>query len=402
MKFEYTLPEKAQLKGPNFIREVFERGAKIPGFISFGIGNPASEAIPVEAIQQAFDEVVHTNPIEILQYGPMMGDDRLREQTVERLVTVRHMPREGQQLLLSIGAGQDLGLVPRTICNPGDEVYMDTYTFTSAIGAVKNMGAVPVAVEGDNQGMGPDALRAAIRRGQGKGRYIYLIPNFQNPTGITMPLARRKAIYEVAAEYGLFIYEDDPYGEIRFTDEIIPTFKSFDVDNRVIYAGSYSKTLSAGLRVGYLYGPQEVIEAIQRIKNSSDGQMPLVTQRVVSHLLDHIDYDKQIEHVSSIYKAKADLMMNTFKTYGSEAVKFVEPTGGMFIWMTMPEGIDCDDFFERCMEHKVGIVKGAAFATDGRLTCQDFRLSFTFPSKEEIEAGMKIVGQLAKEAVEAL
>lgn len=402
MKFEYTLPEKAQLKGPNFIREVFERGAKIPGFISFGIGNPASEAIPVEAIQQAFDEVVHTNPIEILQYGPMMGDDRLREQTVERLVTVRHMPREGQQLLLSIGAGQDLGLVPRTICNPGDEVYMDTYTFTSAIGAVKNMGAVPVAVEGDNQGMDPDALRAAIRRGQGKGRYIYLIPNFQNPTGITMPLARRKAIYEVAAEYGLFIYEDDPYGEIRFTDEIIPTFKSFDVDNRVIYAGSYSKTLSAGLRVGYLYGPQEVIEAIQRIKNSSDGQMPLVTQRVVSHLLDHIDYDKQIENVSSIYKAKADLMMNTFKTYGSEAVKFVEPTGGMFIWMTMPEGIDCDDFFERCMEHKVGIVKGAAFATDGRLTCQDFRLSFTFPSKEEIEAGMKIVGQLAKEAVEAL
>lgn len=402
MKFEYTLPEKAQLKGPNFIREVFERGAKIPGFISFGIGNPASEAIPVEAIQQAFDEVVHTNPIEILQYGPMMGDDRLREQTVERLVTVRHMPREGQQLLLSIGAGQDLGLVPRTICNPGDEVYMDTYTFTSAIGAVKNMGAVPVAVEGDNQGMDTDALREAIRRGQGKGRYIYLIPNFQNPTGITMPLARRKAIYEVAAEYGLFIYEDDPYGEIRFTDEIIPTFKSFDVDNRVIYAGSYSKTLSAGLRVGYLYGPQEVIEAIQRIKNSSDGQMPLVTQRVVSHLLDHIDYDKQIEHVSSIYKAKADLMMNTFKTYGSEAVKFVEPTGGMFIWMTMPEGIDCDDFFERCMEHKVGIVKGAAFATDGRLTCQDFRLSFTFPSKEQIEAGMKIVGQLAKEAVEAL
>lgn len=402
MKFEYTLPEKAQLKGPNFIREVFERGAKIPGFISFGIGNPASEAIPVEAIQQAFDEVVHTNPIEILQYGPMMGDDRLREQTVERLVTVRHMPREGQQLLLSIGAGQDLGLVPRTICNPGDEVYMDTYTFTSAIGAVKNMGAVPVAVEGDNQGMDPDALRAAIKRGQGKGRYIYLIPNFQNPTGITMPLARRKAIYDVAAEYGLFIYEDDPYGEIRFTDEIIPTFKSFDVDNRVIYAGSYSKTLSAGLRVGYLYGPQEVIEAIQRIKNSSDGQMPLVTQRVVSHLLDHIDYDKQIERVSSIYKAKANLMMNTFKTYGSEAVKFVEPTGGMFIWMSMPEGIDCDDFFERCMEHKVGIVKGAAFATDGRLTCQDFRLSFTFPSKEQIEAGMKIVGQLAKEAVEVL
>ncbi|WP_298704311.1 PLP-dependent aminotransferase family protein [uncultured Veillonella sp.] len=399
MKFEYTLPEKAQLKGPNFIREVFERGAKIPGFISFGIGNPASEAIPVEAIQKAFDEVVHTNPIEILQYGPMMGDDRLREQTVERLVTVRHMPKEGQQLLLSIGAGQDLGLVPRTICNPGDEVYMDTYTFTSAIGAVKNMGAIPVAVEGDEAGMDPDALRRAIKRGGGKGRYIYLIPNFQNPTGVTMPLSRRKEIYAVAAEYGLFIYEDDPYGEICFTDEIVPTFKSFDEDNRVIYAGSYSKTLSAGLRVGYLYGPQEVIEAIQRIKNSSDGQMPLVTQRVVSHLLDHIDYDAQIQQVSRIYKEKADLMMQTFRTHGSSEVKFIEPTGGMFIWMTMPEQVDCDSFFELCMDHKVGIVKGAAFATDGRTTCQDFRLSFTFPSKEQIETGMKIVGQLSKECI---
>lgn len=394
MSFTFQIPDRAVMKGPNFIRKVFERGAGIPGFISFGIGNPASEAIPVEAIQEAFDHVVHTNPIEILLYGPMAGDARLAEQTVERLVKVRHMPTEGQQILISIGAGQDLGLVPRTLCEPGDEVFMDAYSFTSGINAVRNVGAKAVGIAMDDFGMIPEALEEQAKKG--KGKYIYLIPNFQNPTGITMPLERRKAIYAIAAKYNLFIYEDDPYGEIRFTDNIVPTFKEMDTDNRVIYAGSYSKTLSAGLRVGFLYGPKQAIDAIQALKNNQDGQMPLVTQRVVSRLLDVIDYDAQIKHVSTVYKEKADLMMQTLRAHGSDKVHFVEPTGGMFLWLTMPDGVDCDAFFEACMEHKVGIVPGAAFAADGVPAGQSFRFSFTFPSKEQIVAGMTIVGQLTK------
>lgn len=397
MSFTFQIPEKAMLKGPNFIRKVFERGAGIPGFISFGIGNPASEAIPVKAIQEAFDYVVNNNPIELLQYGPMAGDAKLAQQTVDRLITVRHMPSEGQQLLISIGAGQDLGLVPRTLCEAGDEVYMDAYTFTNGITAVRNVGAKAIGIPMDDKGMIPEAL--AERAKSGKGRYIYLIPNFQNPTGITMPLERRKEIYAVAAKYNLFIYEDDPYGEIRFTDYSVPTFKEMDTDNRVIYAGSYSKTLSAGLRVGFLYGPKQAIEAIQALKNNSDGQMPLVTQRVVSRLLDVLDYDAQIQHVAKVYKEKADLMMATFREHGSDKVHFVEPTGGMFLWMTMPEGVDCDAFFEACMEHKVGIVPGAAFAADGVPAGQSFRFSFTYPSKEDIVKGMTIVGQLTKEFV---
>lgn len=394
MSFTFQIPDRAVMKGPNFIRKVFERGAGIPGFISFGIGNPASEAIPVEQIQEAFDHVVHTNPIEILQYGPMAGDAHLAEQTVERLVKVRHMPTKGQQILISIGAGQDLGLVPRTLCEPGDEVFMDAYSFTSGINAVRNVGAEAVGIAMDDFGMIPEALEEAAKKG--KGKYIYLIPNFQNPTGITMPLERRKAIYAIAAKYNLFIYEDDPYGEIRFTDTIVPTFKEMDTDNRVIYAGSYSKTLSAGLRVGFLYGPKQAIDAIQALKNNQDGQMPLVTQRVISRLLDVIDYDTQIKKVSTVYKEKADLMMATLRAHGSDKVHFVEPTGGMFLWLTMPDGVDCDAFFEACMEHKVGIVPGAAFAADGVPAGQSFRFSFTFPSKEQIVQGMSIVGELTK------
>lgn len=394
----FKLPNKSTSEGPNVIREVFERGAGITGFISFGIGNPASEAIPVEIIQHIFNEVVNSNPIELLQYGPMNGDQHLREQTVEHLLTKRNMPKEGQEILLSTGSGQCLGLVPRTICSDGDEVYMDAYTFTSGINAVHNAGAVPVGIEMDDDGMIPAALEAAAK--SGKGRYIYLIPNFQNPTGLTMPLERRKAIYEVACKYDLFIYEDDPYGEIRFTDEAVPTFKSMDKENRVLYVGSYSKTVAAGLRVGFLYGPAHLIEAIQGVKNNSDGQMPLVTQRVVSRMLDTIDYDEQLKNVSRIYKEKCQLMLDTFDKFGTAEVKLTRPSGGMFIWMTMPDRVDSNAFFEACMEKKVGIIKSSAFATPGTPEGKSFRLNYTFPTKEDIAAGMEIVGKLAKKFCE--
>ena len=391
----FALPERSISKGPNFIRDVFERGAGIPGFISFGIGNPAGEVVPVEEIQAAFDYIVHTNPLEILQYGPMQGDGKLAEQTLQRLVEVHHMPTEYQQLLLSIGAGQDLGLVPRTVCDAGDEVYMDAYTFTSAINAVRSVGAKAVGIPTDGDGMIPEALEEAAK--SGKGKYIYLIPNFQNPTGITMPLERRKAIYEIAKAYDLFIYEDDPYGEIRFAGERVSTFKEMDTDNRVLYAGSYSKTISAGLRVGFLYGPSEVIQAIQVMKNNCDGQMPLVTQRVVSHLLEHIDYDEQIQKVCQVYQEKCRVMLDTFREYGSSKVHLTEPTGGMFVWMTLPDYVDCDAFFEEAITRKVGIVKSGAFAADGVPYGQHFRLSYTVPSIDDIRKGMQIIGELTRE-----
>ena len=391
----FKLPERSISKGPNFIRDVFERGAGIPGFISFGIGNPAGEVVPVEEIQEAFDYIVHTNPLEILQYGPMQGDAKLAEQTLHRLVHVHHMPTENQQLLLSIGAGQDLGLVPRTVCDVGDEVYMDAYTFTSAINAVRSVGAKAVGIPTDGDGMIPEALKEAAK--SGKGKYIYLIPNFQNPTGITMPLERRKAIYEIARAYDLFIYEDDPYGEIRFAGERVPTFKEMDTDNRVLYAGSYSKTISAGLRVGFLYGPSEVIQAIQVMKNNCDGQMPLVTQRVVSHLLEYIDYDEQIQKVCKVYQEKCRVMLDAFREYGSSQVHLTEPTGGMFVWMTLPDHVDCDAFFEEAIARKVGIVKSGAFAADGVQYGQHFRLSYTVPSIDDIRKGMQIIGELTRE-----
>ena len=180
--------------------------------------------------------------------------------------------------------------MPITVLEPGDEVYMDEFTFTSAINSVRNMGGKALGIKTDEYGMIPSELEKAAQ--SGKGKYIYLIPNFQNPTGITMPLERRKEIYAIASKYDLFIYED--------------------TENRVLYAGSYSKTLSAGLRVGFLFGPAKVIEAIQALKNNTAGQMPLVTQKVVAKVLDTIDYDAHLENVRKVYKTKCDALLNAW------------------------------------------------------------------------------------------
>ena len=166
----FSLPERVTLKGPNFIREVFERGVGVEGFISFGIGNPAPEAIPVEVIEKAFDEVVHSNPMSLLQYGPMQGDARLAELTLKRLVKTHKMNPEGQGLIISNGAGQLLGLVPITVLEPGDEVYMDEFTFTSAINSVRNMGGKALGIKTDEHGMIPSELEKAAQ--SGKGKYI--------------------------------------------------------------------------------------------------------------------------------------------------------------------------------------------------------------------------------------
>jgi len=210
-------------------------------------------------------------------------------------------------------------------------------------------------------------------------------------------LERRKEIYAIASKYDLFIYEDDPYGEIRFAGEYIPTFKSFDTENRVLYAGSYSKTLSAGLRVGFLFGPAKVIEAIQALKNNTAGQMPLVTQKVVANVLDSIDYDEHLDNVRKVYKMKCDALLNAFDKYASSKVHLTKPTGGMFAWMTMPAEVNCDDFFEACMDRNVGIIKCGAFAADGAGEGHAFRLSYTVPTVEEITKGMEILGALTKE-----
>ena len=265
----YQFPQKVSENRLSLIRETTDRGRAVPGFISFAMGNPAAETIPVDLISQSAAEVLCEDPMSILQYGPATGDPKLLSWIKNRLVRFKCAPAKGNKVMLLTGSGKGLALVPRTLCTEGDTAFCDAFSYPNSFNCMRNAGVVPVGIPADEAGMIPDLLEEKAR--QTPGRYLYLIPNFQNPTGRTMPLERRKEIYRIAQKYDLIIYEDDPYGEIRFRGEEIPSIKSLDTDGRVLYAGSFSKTLSAGLRVGFLYGPDALIDKLISVKDA-DGQ----------------------------------------------------------------------------------------------------------------------------------
>lgn len=393
---EYCFPEKVREEKKSLIREVAERGSKIPGFVSLALGNPASECIPVDILKQAAEEVFTDDPMSVLQYGPLSGCEKLREWIKNDVVSRKGGVEEGNTVLMLTGSGKALGYVSRTLCGEGDEVFVDEFSYPNAINSMKYVGANVVGIPMDDKGMIPEALEEAAK--SGKGTWIYLIPNFQNPTGLTMPLERRKEIYEVARKYNLVIYEDDPYGDIQFDGEPIPVMKSFDIDGRVLYAGSFSKTLSAGLRVGYLYGDQRLINKIASVKNA-DGQDPIYNQKIVARALELIDFPAHIKMIREAYGRKCHQMIDCLKKYCSDKVEILVPQGGMFIWVTIPEDVDAEAFNDAVINAGVGVVKSAAFATT-KNKGHAFRLNFSAQTEKSIEEGTQIFGEISKKFID--
>ena len=394
---EIRFSERTKNSIPSLIREVGIRGAKIPGFISFALGNPCSEAIPQDKIRQLADQVLTEEPMKVLQYGAAKGNPDFSAQIVEKLTKEMGFAEAENDILIVSGSQQGLDMMPRVLCNDGEGVYVDEFVFTGALNAMKNMGAVPIGIPMDENGMIPEELEKAAKTG--KGRYIYLIPNFHNPTGITMPTGRRKEIYDIARRYGLIIYEDNPYGRLRYHGEEQECFKHMDTENIVLYAGSFSKTLSAGLRVGFLYGPKALIQKLTAIKGSMDAQSPMLNQLIVSNFLKKYDYSEHIAAITKLYQKKYDTMLKGLKEYCSDKCEITVPDGGMFVWITLPDDVDCDAVYEAAMNRGLGIVRSLAFAADPDNPGKSFRLNFSYPSVEEIQKGTKLLGEVLSKFV---
>lgn len=390
----YRVPERLNRNTRNLILEVAEKGRSIPGFISLAMGNPAEEAIPIDLIRTCVEEVMAEDPVGLLQYGPMSGDASLMEWVKKRLVQDKGCAPEGNRVILLSGSGKGLSLIARTLCQEGDEAYCDAFCFMNATANMRNVGAAAVGIPGDDQGMIPEALEERAR--SGKGKYIYLIPNFHNPMCITIPLQRRKDLYTVACKYDLVIYEDDPYGDIRFAGEPVPTFKSLDTDNRVVYAGSFSKTLSAGLRAGYLYAPEGLAGHLAAVK-TADGQEPLLNQRVISRCLKKLDFNSYLASISRIYGRKCTLMADTLRRCCSSRCRILVPEGGLFIWVELPEDADMEAVNEAAIAAGVGVVPSAAFAVDESRPGHAFRLNFSALPDEKIVRGAEIFGGVTRQ-----
>ena len=384
---QYSYSDRIQGVKPSAIREILKYAATHPGVIALSTGSPANEAVPVEEIHAISERIFKEMPMAGLQYSMTEGYPALRESTRKRLKEAFGIGRDFDDLIITTGGQQGLSLAPNVLCNPGDTVIVEAPTFVSGINAMRIHGAHVVGIEMDDEGMDLEKLKKAIAT-EPNVKMLYLIPTFQNPSGKTMSLARRKAIYELCVRNNIVILEDNPYGELRFRGEDIPTFKSMDDEGIVIYNGSYSKVLSAGMRIGFVMAEKELLQRLTIAKQFSDCHTNIFFQIVTDMWLRTADVDAHIKKIQAIYRDRCDYMLDLLEKHIDKRVTWTHPDGGLFLWCTLPEGCDSQELSEIALEKGVAFVPGRDFMVDSNAPCRAFRLNFSTPSYENMEKGI--------------
>ena len=304
---------------------------------------------------------------------------------------------ETEDLIITSGAQQVMELACKSLCDPGDTLIAEAPSFIGSLNAFKSYNVDLVGVPLDDDGMDPAQLEAVLKA-KPNTKLIYLIPNFQNPTGKTTTAQRRREIYDLAQKYDVMILEDDPYGDLRFAGKDEPRIKTMDTDGRVIYAGSFSKVLAPGIRVGYAIAPKAVIQKMVVCKQVSDVQSNNFGQMLAYRFMSEVDFDAHLQRLRGIYKQKAERMMRGIEAHFSKAVDYTRPEGGLFLWCTLPEGSDMMGFCKRAVaEDKIAVVPGSAFMVSEDDVTYSFRMNYSTPTDEAIDRGTEILGRLTKE-----
>jgi len=357
-----------------------------PEMISFGGGMPNPESFPVNEILQILNERFPTKGKNMLQYGPINGTESLRNAISEMLLKREGIKISPNNIILTSGSQQGLYMLGKLLADRGDYVITEAPTYVDAIVSFRASGIRMIGVEMDSAGMKTEKLRETLKR-YPRPRFIYVIPNFQNPTGITMSLERRKEILEIVEEKGIALIEDDPYGNLRFCGRKIPPIKSLDESGDTIYLGTFSKILSPGLRLGYIAGPDDVIEKLLLEKEAIDIGSSTLSQFIAEEYISRGYLEKHIPKIIKLYKHKRDLMIESFESYFPDNVQFTRPEGGMFIWVTK-KGTNTDKMLPFAINRKVVYVVGSAFYPN-RGDHSSMRLNFTYSSDENIVEGVK-------------
>lgn len=394
---EFTVSDKMKNMKPSAIREIF-KSLGTPGAISFAAGNPAPESFPVKEFAALSQKIFNENAITALQYGVTEGYPALRKLVEKRLSEKFNIDVERDTTIITSGGQQAIELVCKTLCNYGDVVICENPSFIGALNSFRSLGAKPVGVEMEDDGINVEKLEEVLKMHK-NAKLMYLIPTFQNPTGITMSTEKRKAVYALACKYNVVIIEDNPYGDLRFAGEEVPTIKSMDTEDRVIYCGSFSKILSSGMRVGFACGNNEIMQKFVVAKQGEDVHTNQFFQMLCAEYISNYDLDKHIEGIRKLYKTKGTAMIEALKKYMPKEVKFTSPEGGLFLWLTLPDNMDMPAFVRKASENKVFVVPGVAFNCDESAPSQSFRLNYSMPSLEEIEKGIKILADLIRESL---
>lgn len=374
------------------IREMFKRMAD-PEIISLAGGNPASELFPSDELSKIAGKILMTNPTAALQYGTTDGYPKMKECAIERAKKVNSY-NDSDAVLITTGANQGIDLFAKTVINKGDKIIVENPSFIGSLNAFRSYECELIGVDVEADGMSVDMLETVLKENS-DAKIIYTIPTFQNPTGTTMSLEKRKKLLELASKYDVLVLEDNPYGDLRFKGEELPTLKSLDTDNRVIYCGSFSKILSPGMRLGYIIGAEALLEKVEMLKQVNDVHTPMLTQMMCVQFMKKYNIDTYIEKNRKLYKEKCQCMVDAMNVYfPKDKVTWVEPDGGIFLWCKCPEGTDIKIVVDKCLEKKVAIVPGSNFAIDQNKPSNQFRLNYSSASKEDITEGVKRLGEV--------
>jgi len=369
------------------IREILKVTER-PDVLSFAGGLPAPEAFPAEALARAHADVLATEAAAALQYGPTEGHGPLRAWVAERM-TRRGLVATPEQVLVTAGSQQGIDLVAKTLIDPGDTVLVEAPSYLAALQCFSTYEAVLQAVETDEEGMRLDALERAVRTRRPK--LIYLVPTFQNPRGTTLPLERRARIAELAAEFEVTILEDDPYGELRYRGEDVPPIAGIEPRANVVHLGSFSKTLSPGLRLGYAVASERIVRALTIAKQATDLHTGSLSQRAVARLLATFDYEAHLRRLRSMYGERLDAMLASIERSFPEGTVWTRPEGGLFVWVRLPSGVDALDLLADAMREKVAFVPGAPFYPAD--PCREtLRLNFSNRPPDLIAEGIARLG----------
>lgn len=393
----YELSKKYAGLKPSAVREILKATSE-PGMIAFAGGSPATEAFPCEEVKRISAEILEENPVSALVYGVSEGYEPLRKTVKKWLYEREGIGTDDDSVIITAGGTQVMDITTRVLASEGDTVICEDPSFIGSLNCFRSHGCNLVGVPIDDDGMNIDALEEAINQNP-NAKFIYTIPNFQNPGGTTLSLEKRKRMYRLALENNLVILEDDPYGNLRVEGEAVPSIKSMDTEGIVVYAGSFSKILAPGIRVAYAVVPSKIAPAFTIGKQVSDVHTGVLNQMIVSRWFDEYDVNAHIDEIKKIYKRKLNLMCSCLDEHCKGFISYVRPQGGLFIWAKLPDNVNMLNYVNKLLERKVAVVPGTAFMVDDTKPCSYIRLNFSTPDDESIVKGVEIMGLVAEEFI---
>lgn len=377
------------------IRAVQKRIAGKSDMISFAAGLPDPELYPLEDLRKAADTMLEKEGPKAFAYGLTKGYGPLLDFLTDRMNNREGVDCTKDNICILSGSQQGLGMAAMMFIDEGDVVITENPSYLGAINAFRPYGAEFAGVDTDDDGIVIEDLERVLEANP-RAKVIYVIPNFQNPTGKAWTLERRERFMEVIAKYPeITVVEDNPYGDLRFKGEQLPHLRALDKNGQVMYLGSFSKILSPGMRVAWACASPEVAKAIEELKETNDLQSPELTQMLTYYYLSMFDLEEHIREIQVVYKERCELMVEMIKKYFPEGIKYTDPEGGMFLWLELPEGLDSDKILDDAVAAGIAYIPGESFFSFEGVK-NTIRMNFTMVKDEQIREGIRILGDVFK------